>query len=824
MPNIRRTAIAGFFLAGAASLCVAQPALAQRSRTCRVREVNLAPTDVRVGVNSTSPVLATAYDAAGNPCDNVTYTWSSSNNSVATVDRGGIVHGVSLGTARITARTGNGAAAKIGTANVTVEEASADITNQNAGGGIDSSLILHRREHGAGQGMAALDRQADGTGPADNLQVEPVSLVLIRGERKALEFHALRADGQPAAPVPIVFQVAPGGERIATVDTFGFVTALTDTGTATLNLTVPGQSRIQPRVVRVSVKSDPVVFNHPELTLAPGMVETLTVWVPNQSRALTPQLFQYTSSDASKLQVNPGLPILTAVAPGNVRVTATNAFVPDFYATVHIHRRVRSIAIAPADRPVPPDTTVIVPIGGSVTLQARALAADDGSPVPEATINWRVPDMSAIQLDTARGIVRGLRSGLATLFVSTQTSRDSVATAMIRVKVVAGGLYTSRARIGLPVGERTPVDVTLLDEQHNSAGSALPYITWSSTDTTVAHVEANGQLVAHGRGHATIRGRTGWDSVVTIEAWGIGDLIAFGRHEGRAGLLMFQGNTLLGRVGDDSLVEYANWSPDLTRIAYTATVNPTSREPSAALFLMNADGSGRVRLTADDSSVARYPSFVPGVSGMNSIVYEWNRGGRAQVWRADVRNDSLLAASQLTSNPSGNTAPTVSADGHKIAYVSVRETSPGRRAYELYTAGIDGADERRVISLPQGYRISGAPVFSRDGTHLLFVRTEPVRNNLPTQRVVRIPVSPAPTDTVVAITPIDRVVQSFSLSADGQTLALHTLEQLQNGYNRHLVLFALPNGPATSLDTPDMRPANPAFRPAATPPAAGGSH
>jgi uncharacterized protein YjdB len=805
MPFSRNALLAGLVMAGAAILCAPPSAQAQRSR-CRAHEVSLTPPEGRVAINATTPILATTYDAAGNPCDNVTYSWSSSNPSVATVDRGGVVHGVSVGTAQITARTGVGAAAKTGRASMTVEEA--DVATQSVAA--DSVPGYHPRAHGAGQGMAALDRQPDGAGQADNINVEPLQMQLIRGERQSLTYTALKGDGSPAAPVPIVFQVSPGGERIASVDTFGFVSALGEAGTATINLTVPNQSRIQPRIVRVEVRNDSVQFSHSDLVMAPGDTAALSPYVPNQRRALTPSLFQFSSSDGSKATVTPNGTV-TAVAAGTARITARNAFVPDFSATVHVHRRVRAVALGPTDRAMPADSMLIIPIGGSVTLRARALAAEDGSDVPDAQISWRVQDIGgAVQADTAHGTIRGVRSGVATIGISTLISGETQAMASVRVKVVAGGLSTPRSRVGLGVGEQTTVDVSLLDEQRNNAGSANPFLTWSSD--SVARVEGGNHVIALRAGHSRLVGRTGWDSTIAVDVYVVPDMLVIGRQAGRQGVFGLSATGQSLWFAPDSLVESMAWSPDLTWAAGTVQVNPISRNPTAFLAVTNADGSSPIRLT-EDSVTARYPAFVPGVTNGIQVVFEWNKGGRAQIWKVAVQGGRAGTPEQITNTAAANLSPAVSPDGRKIAYVSVRETSPGRPGYGLYAANIDGSEEHLVLAMPQGHRILGAPVFTRDGQHLLFVRSEPQR--LPTQRVLRIPVTASPGDTAAAVTPLDMVVRSFSINADGTVLALNTLEPLANGgFNPHLVLYTLNGGTRQPIDPPDMRPANPVFKPA----------
>jgi DNA/RNA endonuclease G (NUC1) len=74
---------------------------------------------VSVSINSprqipegyTKPAFATARNAAGQTVTDVTYTWSSSNPSVAAVDSLGYINGLAIGTATITATTTNTGAA-----------------------------------------------------------------------------------------------------------------------------------------------------------------------------------------------------------------------------------------------------------------------------------------------------------------------------------------------------------------------------------------------------------------------------------------------------------------------------------------------------------------------------------------------------------------------------------------------------------------------------------------------------------------------------------------------------------------------------------------
>jgi len=808
MPFLRPTVLLGVLAVAAALVCAPEGAQAQRAR-CRVAEVTLAPPDGVVQAGATMALLATAYDAAGNPCE-VTYTWTSSDATIAAVDRGGIVRGVAPGTATITARTGIGAAAKIGRSTVTVE--SAGVTTQGAPSDEGIPDFHPRLPRATGPGVAAMDRQEEGTGLADNLQVDPLALMMVRGETRWLAFRANRPDGSRAQPVPIVFQVGAGGDRIIAVDTLGKITAGNEIGTTTVSLTVPNQSRIPQKTVRVEVRNDSVQFDRRSLVLEPNQVETLSVYVPAQQKALEPRMFQYESSDSSKVRINPGLPIVTALAAGTARITARHGILPEFSATVIVHRRVRGVTLAPVDRTIGPDSTIIIPIGGQVTLRARALATQDGTDVPEAPINWRSPDSTVVSLDTAH-VVRGLHAGNAIVDVWTPLGGDLTAAARVRIRVVAGGLATARTRIGMAMGERLPLEVSILDERRNVVGSANAYITWQSSGDSIAKVEGQNQIVALRPGHAQLRGRTtpGWDSTITVDVFVGGEMAAIVRHAGRFDLTMLWGNGASSMaLTHDSLVEaYPSWAPDGTRLAYT-TPSVMGRTQTSTLWAINIDGSEPVALT-DDSALVKWPTWV---RGSNRIVFEWSRGGRAQVWLYEsAAAGGRGTTHQITTGAWANLSPTVSPDGTRIGYVSARETGPGRSAYGLYTAALDGTEERLVLTVPSGHGIE-EPRFGTDGRTILFLRREPGRP--PSQRVWRATVTPQPGDTAVAVTPHGAYVQDFSPSVDGATLALTVLEPAPNNQTtRRVMLFSVAAGTMSPLaSAPEDQVVSPALRPA----------
>lgn len=81
-----------------------------------IQSIQVTPSTASKEVGQTQQFTAVAKDAAGNTISGVTFTWSSSNTSIATVDSSGVAAAVAQGTATITASAGG----KSGTATFTV--------------------------------------------------------------------------------------------------------------------------------------------------------------------------------------------------------------------------------------------------------------------------------------------------------------------------------------------------------------------------------------------------------------------------------------------------------------------------------------------------------------------------------------------------------------------------------------------------------------------------------------------------------------------------------------------------------------------------------
>lgn len=775
-----------------AGLCLSPvTAVAQR----RATDVQVSPPDAEVQVGRQAPFVATAYDNANNPIATATFTWSSSNPRAATIDQNGIATGVGPGVTIITARTGTGRYVKTGQATLQVVGEGTQPQPQAAGqpAAPRSAVPVAGGRGVVGPGCAAADREPPGSGPPVGLMVDPLRVSLVKGESKSLAYRPVQASGDPADHLCVQFTIQAGGEKVAAVDSFGVVMA-SDTGHAVVQVTVPGRT-FPPMHVAVEVKSDSVRWRVHETSMVPGAVDTLQLVVPAQgNRPINAGgIFQFISSDSTKVRVAPLTPVVTALAPGTARVIAQSSIYPDIPITISVHRRVARVVGTPTD------TLITLAMGAQTPMTARPLAADS-SVVAEVPVTWTVSDTTVARYDTVARVLRGLKMGEIFVRASAPVANDSVKFLSWRVKVIAGGLSITRPgpKVVLGVGERAPLEVKLLDDKRQPIETASR-LTWTSSNDSVARV-ADGQIVATGMGRARVTARAVWDSTVAADVTVVGDLLVYALRQGRWDLYMLQGEESgeppkVRQLTQDTTVKSSPaWSPTLAQIAYVASA---SLSWNSDLYILDLDSGNAHRLTRDSATV-RSPSFV-GPAG-DQIAFESSKDGKAQIYV--IKTDGT-GRRQITQGDAPNTQPSVSPDGRKVIYGSLRD-----RNYDIYEMNLDGTGERRLTTSP---RQEDSPAYAADGHTFYYLRDE---GGTPlTKRVYRQDLASGAANPV---TPVGLYVQAFSVSADSSTLALLTLAADANGVQTaKVVLFNAATGAMTPMALPGAdRIAGPAFRPA----------
>src|SRR6266849_2368281 len=159
-----------------------------------VASVTVSPGSATVQVGQTVQLTATPKDANGNPLSGRAVAWSSSNPSVASVTSSGLVTGVAIGSATITA-TSEG---QSGTASITVSNV-----------------------------------------PVAAVSVSPASAALQVGQTVQLTATPKDANGNPLSGRTVTW--ASSNPSVASVTSSGLVTGVT-AGSATITATSEGQS------------------------------------------------------------------------------------------------------------------------------------------------------------------------------------------------------------------------------------------------------------------------------------------------------------------------------------------------------------------------------------------------------------------------------------------------------------------------------------------------------------------------------------------------------------------------------------------------------
>lgn len=179
------------------------------------------------------------------------------------------------------------------------------------------------------------------------------------------------------------------------------------------------------------------------------------------------------------------------------------------------------------------------------------------------------------------------------------------------------------------------------------------------------------------------------------------------------------------RLTNDSIADSSPaWSPDGRQIAFAHTPGFGNADADGVIVVMNADGSGRRRLTRHRSASGVFfdvaPAWSPDGTRIAFTRAHYPEHGQPEtgsyVIDANGEGEQLLVAEgyQIAWSP----------DGTRIAFTSVQdrfgktcfhECSPSG---EIYIAGADGDDLRRLTRTEADDK---SPTWSPDGTQIMFV-------------------------------------------------------------------------------------------------------
>lgn len=490
--------------------------------TVHVSSVSVSPSTAEVVIGETITLSATI-----NPSDasNPSITWSSSDTSIATVEQNGVVTGVGIGTATITATSVDGN--RTDTCAITVKDVSvhvsgvsisptsvtmyvgdtrslsAIVTPSNASNksvvwrsyspsiaSVSSTGIVYANK----AGMVRIEVTTNDGGYTAYLDVSvleiPVSSVSVYPETLTLgvgNTAKLSATVSPSNAGNKNVSWSSSNSSIATVDSNGTVTGVA-TGSCTITATTQSGNKTDTCIVTVQAS----IVNVTGVTVSPTTAnlnkdETLQLSATVSPSNATNKTVNWDSSDTLIATVN-STGLVTAKKSGTVRITATTV---DGNKTAYC------------------DITVVTPVTGvnisqtTASMQGTDILSLSASVVPSNADNkqilWHSSNTNVATV-TSEGYVSSIGVGTCTIYATSAADSTKYATCTVSVsRKVALDKYS----VTLNVGETTTLTASC------SPGSITGG--WQSSNTNVvtldkslASIPGTVTLTAVGAGTATV--------------------------------------------------------------------------------------------------------------------------------------------------------------------------------------------------------------------------------------------------------------------------------------------------------------------------------
>jgi len=418
--------------------------------------VTVAPAAVTLPINGSSTLAGTAFDCNGNSILNKRISFSSSNPAVATVSPVGVVIGVAVGGATISA-SANGKSAS--TEVTVIPEAAATVT------------------------------------------VTPSTLLLRKTNTRQLTAVARNAQNNEVKGR--TFRWTTSNPAVATVDQTGLVTAV---GAGTANIVAETNQVVGGSVITVTeipLGSCTLAPTSSRLTVTQSVQPALTLRdtagtvVPSVGRSIQWQ----STNEAVAVVSTSGL--VTTRKAGSAVISATSVEFP----TVTCRTTVEAVDARIVQVVITPRTGQLrlgIPRGLGVTLLDSTQTAIPGGRV----VTWSSAAPTIAQVSQS-GIVTGTALGTARIIATAEGVADTVQFAVTAIPVAT--VTISPLQASLREGSTIQLRATVQD----SAGTTVTDrpLEWVSSDLSKATVSSTGLVSARAPGNvfisATTEGRSG---------------------------------------------------------------------------------------------------------------------------------------------------------------------------------------------------------------------------------------------------------------------------------------------------------------------------
>ena len=448
-----------------------------------------------------------------------TVTWTSSDNTIVTVDPEGNIQALALGEAVITAACGEKSATCKVTVNPILAESIAldrtelvltigatdkltatvlpeDVTDKTVTWTSSDDTIVKVDEEGNIQALAlgeATITAACGEKSATcKVTVNPILAESIALDRTELVLTIGATDKLTATVLPEdvtdkTVTWTSSDDTIVKVDEDGNIQALA-LGEAVITASC-GEKSATCKVTVNPILAESIALDRTELVLTIGATDKLTATVLPED--VTDKTVTWTSSDDTIVKVDAEGNI-QALALGEAIITAACG---EKSATCKVTVNpilAESIAL---DR-----TELVLTIGATDKLTATVLPED----VTDKTVTWTSSDDTIVKVDE-EGNIQALALGEATI---TAACGEKSATCKVTVNpILAESIALDRTELVLTIGATDKLTATVLPEDVTDKT-----VTWTSSDDTIVKVDEDGNIQALALGEAVITASCGEQS------------------------------------------------------------------------------------------------------------------------------------------------------------------------------------------------------------------------------------------------------------------------------------------------------------------------
>lgn len=505
--------------------------------------VVVSPGQSSIQSTKTATLTAIARDAAGTVLTGKTFTWASSDPSVATVSPAGVVTGVGAGAVTISATTdgitghasvgvvaGGGstdpdvasltvnpgaisidvgvvaqvvATTRDGSGNVltnkpiawsTSDAAIATVSQSGAVTAVASGTVAITAASGGLEASATItvltSNNGGGTVPVATVTVSPGTSTIATGATVQLSATTRDANGNTLNGRAVTW--SSSNTSVATVSSSGLVTAVS-AGAAVVSATSEGVSGS----ATVTVTAPPptpvatISISPSSVSMAIGKTSQLTATTKDaQGATLAGRVVTWSSSDPAVATVSAS-GVVSGVAVGAAVITATSEGI--------------SASITATITPKPVVTVTITgtgPVCVGASLQLAAIPKDiDGNPLTGRAVVWTT-STGALATISPTGLVLGVAIGSVTITATVEGVSTSVTLGVCAPIVATVSISSPQGTLSILSGLLMQLTATAKDANGNVI-LGRP-VTWTVSPALKALISVNGLLTPLSLGSVTV--------------------------------------------------------------------------------------------------------------------------------------------------------------------------------------------------------------------------------------------------------------------------------------------------------------------------------